>query len=193
MDSAPTKPTTTKPTKPTTTKLTTSLNPFGSHMRESLVCTSPFFHWLLLLRVRVLVSCQSSYNSHRSDYCKSSSPIKLFALAQLSTARKLSCLYPYWHFSSEVFVVVQLLILLHYSDGHCCYSHHTIEWIGTKSLLSLSLQQFGVYVCVGYILIYWRNPHTLSVYLPLRENAFAIWWWYYFNRLECICWSCRVY
>ena len=80
--------------KPTTTKLTTSLNPFGSHMRESLVCTSPFFHWLLLLRVRVLVSCQSSYNSHQSDYCKSSSPIKLFALAQLSTARKLSCLYP---------------------------------------------------------------------------------------------------
>jgi hypothetical protein len=42
---------------------TTCLNPFGSHMRKSLVCTSPFFHWLLLLRVRVLASCRSSYNS----------------------------------------------------------------------------------------------------------------------------------
>jgi len=76
---------------------------------ENILCVlPPFFHWLLLLRVRVLVSYQSSYNSHRSDYCKSSSPIKLFALAQLSTARKLSCLYPRRHFSSVLFVVVQL-------------------------------------------------------------------------------------
>ena len=40
-----------------------SLSPFGGHARESLVCSSPFFYWLLLLRVRVLASssCQSSY------------------------------------------------------------------------------------------------------------------------------------
>ena len=31
---------------------------------ENILCVlPPFFHWLLLLRVRVLVSCQSSYNS----------------------------------------------------------------------------------------------------------------------------------
>ena len=60
-----------------------SLNPFGSHMRLSLVCSSPFFHWILYT------------------------------------------------------------------------------------------QEFGVYVCVGYALIFLSYPHTLSVYLPLRENAIA--------------------
>ena len=64
-------------------------------------------------------------------------------------------------------------ILLHYSDGHCCYSRHTIERIEMKSLLSLSFREFGVCVCVGYALIFLSYPHTLSVYLPLRENAIA--------------------
>ena len=145
-------------------------------MRESLVCTSPFFHWLLLLRVRVLVSCQSSYNS-----------LWFNVIDQTIANRVVQSSYLRWHNFQQPanFLVCTLVdnfisiicggttILLHYPDGHCCYSCHTIERIEMKSLLSLSLREFGVCVCVGYALIFLSYPHTLSVYLPLRENAFA--------------------
>ena len=106
-------------------------------MRESLVCTSPFFLWLLL----------SEYWFHANH--------PTIVIDQTIANRVVQSSYLRWHNFQQPanFLVCTLVdifisficgdttILLHYSDGHCCYSHHTIERIEMKSLLSLSLRE----------------------------------------------------